>query len=470
VVTQAYAADDKVSRSGDFMTGTLTLQGTPPLAVPSGGAAGKVLTSDGSGNASWESPSGSSGTDWLSIVTYGAVSGGVTDCTTAIQAALTAAATSGATVYVPAGIFLVSAALTMPAGITLMGDGNGESVIKLKASTAVTEILGITANQFNYSATIRDLQILGNQANSATATHGIYLFAPSDCIIQRVRITGVSGNAITLDGSGTYLGTATKVLDSFARTCGGKGLNITQYATDTLVEGCDFGSCGGPAYYTAAIQAAFVGSIGWGSDVGLSCDTTSGEIWVSGCRFDQNLYYGIWILCPNVTISSTFAYDNSVGTGGTQPGILLDSGSANVVISGCRSVGGLNGGAQQSYGLTLNSGRTGPATVTGCDFSGNGTAGVNVVAAYAGDRIAESNGYNPAGVLGPPSVPSSTVALANPYPVSCTVYIHGGTVTVISVSGSATGLAATPAMVRVPAGATITMTYSAAPAWTWFGD
>ena len=44
-----YGPVDKVSKSGDTMTGTLTMQGSPPINVP-GGAAGKVLTSDASGN------------------------------------------------------------------------------------------------------------------------------------------------------------------------------------------------------------------------------------------------------------------------------------------------------------------------------------------------------------------------------------------------------------------------------------
>ena len=41
--------------AGGTMTGTLTLDGSPyPLKIPAGAAAGDVLTSDASGNASWE--------------------------------------------------------------------------------------------------------------------------------------------------------------------------------------------------------------------------------------------------------------------------------------------------------------------------------------------------------------------------------------------------------------------------------
>ena len=411
----------------------------------------------------------------FNVCAYGADPAGVADSTTAIQAAITAAhtAAAGGVVFLPPGTFKVSAALTIYAGLTLTGAGNGLSVIELAASAAVTNIIGLTATQFNYSLTISDLQINGNSGASATATNGIYLFAPSDCIIQRVRIVGVSGNAITLDGSGTYLGTATKVLDSFVRTCGGKGLSITQYATDTLVEGCDFGSCGGPAYYTAAIQVALVGSIGWGSDVGLSCDTTAGEIWISGCRFDQNLYYGIWVLCPNVTISSTFAYDNSAGISGTQPGILLDAGSGDVVISGCRSVGGLNSGPQQSYGIQLNSGRTGPAIITGCDVSGNGTGGINPVAIVAGDQFRGNYGFNPFTVAAP-AFPGTTVTYTNSTGVDLYVYVTNGTAAMTTLVNGNTGpslAASATAAIFIPASGTFKPTYaSGSPSWVFQGN
>ncbi|MGE7437955.1 hypothetical protein [Kitasatospora sp. NPDC001175] len=43
--------------------------------------------------------------------------------------------------------------------------------------------------------------------------------------------------------------------------------------------------------------------------------------------------------------------------------------------------------------------------------------------------------------------------------------ITGGTVTGIAVDGQTTGV--TSGTVLVPSGRTVTLTYSAAPAWTW---
>lgn len=95
--------------------------------------------------------------------------------------------------------------------------------------------------------------------------------------------------------------------------------------------------------------------------------------------------------------------------------------------------------------------------------NGNGTATTV--------RIKNTPGVNPLSHTVPqPAVPASTVTATNTTGVDCTVYAIGGTVSAISVDGAATGLGASPSMVRVPAGSTIALTYTVAPTWQWFGD
>jgi hypothetical protein len=64
-----------------------------------------------------------------------------------------------------------------------------------------------------------------------------------------------------------------------------------------------------------------------------------------------------------------------------------------------------------------------------------------------------------------PAVPATGVAAFNNAGVPVVVTVSGGTVTGISVNGTATGL--TSGSVIVPAAGTITLIYSSAPAWTW---
>ena len=65
-----------------------------------------------------------------------------------------------------------------------------------------------------------------------------------------------------------------------------------------------------------------------------------------------------------------------------------------------------------------------------------------------------------------PAVPSSTVAVANTTGKDVTVVLASGTTTHITVNGTDRGTT-TPANVMLPAGESITLTYSGAPVWAW---
>jgi hypothetical protein len=68
-----------------------------------------------------------------------------------------------------------------------------------------------------------------------------------------------------------------------------------------------------------------------------------------------------------------------------------------------------------------------------------------------------------AGVVAPP-VPASTVVVTNTTGYSVTVVLSGGTYTVVTVNGSSAGTGGT---YTLPAGQTISITYSVAPTWVW---
>jgi hypothetical protein len=75
----------------------------------------------------------------------------------------------------------------------------------------------------------------------------------------------------------------------------------------------------------------------------------------------------------------------------------------------------------------------------------------------------------PTGIGTTPGVPASNSALTNNTGIDATVYISGGTVTVVKVGATTTGLIS-PCTVRVPIGQTITLTYSVAPTWVWLAE
>ena len=65
-----------------------------------------------------------------------------------------------------------------------------------------------------------------------------------------------------------------------------------------------------------------------------------------------------------------------------------------------------------------------------------------------------------------PAIPASGTAVANTTGQDITVVLASGTTTHITVNGTDRGTT-TPANVMVPNGASITLTYSAAPVWAW---
>jgi hypothetical protein len=113
------------------------------------------------------------------------------------------------------------------------------------------------------------------------------------------------------------------------------------------------------------------------------------------------------------------------------------------------------------------------ATFTNSRFENNNLTSVTVanasglISSASRSSIVQGNlNWKPAATT--PSIPSSGVAINNPNPFGCTVYISSGSVSAIIVNGITTGL--TGGAVRVPQGGTIQLTYSAAPSWTWVAD
>jgi hypothetical protein len=65
-----------------------------------------------------------------------------------------------------------------------------------------------------------------------------------------------------------------------------------------------------------------------------------------------------------------------------------------------------------------------------------------------------------------PAVPASGTAVANPTGQDISIILLGGTVTHVTVNGTDRATSS-PANVMLPAGESVTLTYSAAPVWAW---
>lgn len=226
--------------------------------------------------------------------TYGAVGDGVTDDTTHIQAALTAAGTPKGIVFFPAGTYRTTAKLTVPTGVHLWGAGTDATFIKIDHATNDTLEYGSGTDTFG-DQEIRGLSIDCLQANS-----GIFISCPDNLNVRRVLVTNCTiGSSSTVHTgkmfSSVNSGHTLKMKDCYVFPSVGIGLHMD--------------STGGRMVLDTVIF--FLVNATFGNQMVLSRSQTR----ITGCKFDA-----------------------SSQTSGTSQCITVGDASAGVdaVITGCR--------------------------------------------------------------------------------------------------------------------------------------
>jgi hypothetical protein len=209
------------------------------------------------------------------------------------------------------------------------------------------------------------------------------------------------------------------------------------------------------------------------ANTGAGFDISGGtSIKLSDCLALQNGTHGYYVHGSTVNDARLMGCDasnNSQNASVTYDGIRVEDNTSHVRISNSRSGDYVFTLAnKQRYGLSIGSTSTDHINASDNDFIGNTTAAVGNFSTGTNVVLHHNNGYNPRGSITAPSVPATTVAQVNNKGFDMTVHVTGGTVTAVAVGGVATGL--TAGAFRVPAGQSITLTYSVAPTWTWFGD
>jgi collagen type VII alpha len=375
------------------------------------------------------------GNYYFGVKAYGAVGDGTTDDTTSIQAALDACNTAGGgRVYLRAGTFKITAALTIYAGVTLVGAGVNATIIKQFTNNTS----GIVGNDIIYTC-IRDLTVL--TTGTQTSASGIDLHWTGRGNIEQIQLenllvsgffyglnlqTIITSNITNVEayGCGTGFrmwqgGTSTTINSTYANVC------TIGYSLDGVVY-CTFNAsaadvCGTAYYLNNCSGIAWVGS---GSEAGAHGTAprdgrgwfinASNNIGIYSCWNYTNPSYGIYITgssavtivgwtensptgtavngifvntdCARITIiSPTTTTANSLG-GGTITTVIADNGGA-AVIPGTLTVGGfgprfqLNGTSGQMFLLASPDGgqyNIGVDTTGILAFYGSGAASLNL--------------------------------------------------------------------------------------------
>jgi hypothetical protein len=169
-----YGAADRLLRTGDTSTGTLTLAGNPPLALPSG-TAGWLLVCDASGNLTLQSPVSGAPTGSASGDLSGSYPGPTVSGVTGV--AISGTPASGDTLVVQSGG--TTAQWQAPAGGTPSGSASGD----LSGTYPGPAVAGLTGIPITGTAAAGNALTVGSGATSLTW------------------VTPAAG--VTLDGTGT---------------------------------------------------------------------------------------------------------------------------------------------------------------------------------------------------------------------------------------------------------------------------
>jgi len=379
-----------------------------------------------------------------------------------INAAITAA--GAGKVELSEGTFACTSRINLDGKSPLSLIGSGiPSFSQNKAPTLLTFTLGSAGNCIDVDNTasattgpchIADIGIEG----VANCTNGIALGTAAHlCNFDRILINGTFSNAgytshsnssqnrlyhvytqhvtpygFELGGGGNIYHGIQAMNDSVVASS--KGIWIKDLRSSTLIA---------PFVYKAEL-AYDVGSSGGGNDITIVGPKV--EASTNGYKFNGNVHnvsiFGgrvdatthatqaavLFTQCDNIHVFGLYVEANT-----SQKSFYADSSGTNILCVGCNALGTTPYSKHASASMTVR----------------------------------DDVGFNPQGALGPPAVPASTVAYTNAYMVDCQVYITGGTVTVIAIGSFTTGL--TSGMFIVPAGQTITITYSSVPTWTWYG-
>ena len=134
----------------------------------------------------------------INVKNYGAVGDGVTDDTSSIASAVTAAHAANVPIYFPTGTY-ITGKITFTEAIQIFGDGPGLTIIKLKDTTNDALFYASSVDLLVF----RDLQINGNRAGQTTTSvsqNGIYLQKCNHARIENVHFVNCNENGIRFEG------------------------------------------------------------------------------------------------------------------------------------------------------------------------------------------------------------------------------------------------------------------------------
>ena len=174
---------------------------------------------------------------YFNVMDYGATGNGSTDDVVSIQAAITAAAVAGGTVWFPIGTYKITDTLNMANGVEIYGASQDGTIINYTGGASAF-YAGADGN--NWKGKICDLKII-----SSSGQIGISIADITDYELNRVWITGFSVAGIYLKST-NYITESIRILNSTIETnvngiyaiISGPGTDATTPINHVSIENC----------------------------------------------------------------------------------------------------------------------------------------------------------------------------------------------------------------------------------------
>jgi hypothetical protein len=159
------------------------------------GTATKIVGTSATGGTSGAVPSiGYGSADYVNAST--------TSAQTVINQALAALGTTGGTVYLMEGTYIVNGSISIPNNTTLMGTGPG-TIIKIANGTGTTNVITNTdTSGTGGGIVVQNLKIDGNASNQTSLSHGIHFTNLGDTTTSRMSAKVDNNNIVNFYYSG----------------------------------------------------------------------------------------------------------------------------------------------------------------------------------------------------------------------------------------------------------------------------
>lgn len=277
----------------------------------------------------------------ISVTQFGATGDGVTDDTAAINLAIASASgASATTIFFPPGVYKVTSSINITRGqITLRGDGQGATVIRVAADAVNVIKVQAAAPATLSNVMIADMQIDVAGGVTTTAGSGIYLENVIAATISNVTIGG-HANSISILGCFNVLVDNIVISYGFAAHGGRSGIYVTKASAP-------YGSTVSANIFINGVTATGGGnaadSVAPGAAYGMYVDCVDG-LWVDNSYFgyfDQASIYAV--LAGNMM--SGLKFSNVWLDNGRNYGLWMNGSSGTPgasEFSSLRMVGGTN--------------------------------------------------------------------------------------------------------------------------------